>query len=385
MPFARRIASFVLCVLLCAWTHGSAIQIGLSELPVGAGGEVTGIDIECDQGVGACSSGVGSSTIVTRTDSYGGWYYNPTIGNCGNAKRTGCFQQIVTPTAMPSDALVYGGGNQSGVYEIAIAPSNTSHWYLYWAGTGCIYSSTNKGVTFTKTGFSCITVSANTGAKQVAPHMAVDPANENIVYADTPAAGLYVTSNAGLSWSLISTATVPVGGGSSSYGGQAGGNAIAFDPTSGTANSNCGSQTSCTQGIYECSTGTGVYHTTNGGNTGGNYPTISGIMFDPAMFMYSTNGGTTWSAVPNVLEVSCFGFGAAAPGQSYPAIYIVGQVNSVYGIWQSINDAQSWTLIGTYPNDSLDSITAISGDPNVYGQVYVGFRGSGYAVLVAPS
>ena len=145
------------------------------------------------------------------------------------------------------------------------------------------------------------------------------------------------------------------------------------------------SQTSCTQGIYECSTGTGVYHTTNGGNTGGNYPTISGIMFDPAMFMYSTNGGTTWSAVPNVLEVSCFGFGAAAPGQSYPAIYIVGQVNSVYGIWQSINDAQSWTLIGTYPNDSLDSITAISGDPNVYGQVYVGFRGSGYAVLVAPS
>ena len=74
----------------------------------------------------------------------------------------------------------------------------------------------------------------------------------------------------------------------------------------------------------------------------------------------------------------------AAPGQSYPAIYIVGWVNNVYGIWQSINNAQSWTQIGTYPNGSLDTIKTISGDPNIYGQVYVGFQGSGYAVLVAP-
>ena len=77
----------------------------------------------------------------------------------------------------------------------------------------------------------------------------------------------------------------------------------------------------------------------------------------------------------------CFGFGAAAPGQSYPAIYIVGWVNNVYGVWQSINDAQSWTQIGTYPNNSLDEIKTISGDPNIYGQVYVGFAGSGYAYL----
>ena len=72
-------------------------------------------------------------------------------------------------------------------------------------------------------------------------------------------------------------------------------------------------------------------------------------------------------------DVSCFGFGAPAPGQSYPSIYIVGWVNNVYGIWQSINDAQSWTQIGTYPTGSLDEIKTISGDPNIYGQVYVGF------------
>ena len=47
---------------------------------------------------------------------------------------------------------------------------------------------------------------------------------------------------------------------------------------------------------------------------------------------------------------------------------------------------KSWVQIGTYPENSLDEIKTISGDPNVYGQVYVGFAGSGYAYLpiIAP-
>ena len=108
-------------------------------------------------------------------------------------------------------------------------------------------------------------------------------------------------------------------------------------------------------------------------------PGIEGLPDDP--FYQSTNGGVTWNAVANVDGVDAFGFGAAAPGQSYPAIYIAGWVNNVYGIWQSINDAQSWTQIGTYPDNSLDEIKTISGNPNVFGEVYVGFAGSGYAYL----
>ena len=100
-----------------------------------------------------------------------------------------------------------------------------------------------------------------------------------------------------------------------------------------------------------------------------------------APFYQSTNGGATWTAVPNVLDVNCFGFGAPAPGQSYPTIYIVGWVNDVYGIWQSYNDAQSWTQIGVWPLNSLDQIKTISGDPNIFGQVYIGFAGSGFAYL----
>ena len=96
-------------------------------------------------------------------------------------------------------------------------------------------------------------------------------------------------------------------------------------------------------------------------------------------FMRSTDGGATWSAVPNVLEVYAFGFGKEAPGGSYPSLYVVGWVGGVYGVWRSDNQAQSWTQIGDYPLGSLDEVKAVEGDKNVYGTVYLGFAGSGYA------
>jgi hypothetical protein len=100
-------------------------------------------------------------------------------------------------------------------------------------------------------------------------------------------------------------------------------------------------------------------------------------------FFQSTDGGATWTAVPNVLEVQTFGFGAPATAGGYPSIYIVGWVNTVYGIWQSNDDAKSWIQIGDYPTGSLAKIQTISGDPNIYGQVYVGLAGDGFAYLPA--
>jgi uncharacterized protein (DUF2141 family) len=59
-------------------------------------------------------------------------------------------------------------------------------------------------------------------------------------------------------------------------------------------------------------------------------------------------------------------------------------VNRVWGIWQSDDQGQSWTQVGDRPLGSLDEIKAVEGDKNVYGTVYVGFAGSGYAVGTAP-
>jgi photosystem II stability/assembly factor-like uncharacterized protein len=96
-----------------------------------------------------------------------------------------------------------------------------------------------------------------------------------------------------------------------------------------------------------------------------------------SLFMRSTDGGETWTPVPNVLEVRAFGFGAAV--NDYPTIFIVGWVNRVYGIWQSGDGGRSWDRIGVFPLGRLDDVTTIEGDKNMHGKVYIGFAGSGYA------
>jgi hypothetical protein len=96
-------------------------------------------------------------------------------------------------------------------------------------------------------------------------------------------------------------------------------------------------------------------------------------------FMHSTNGGATWTAIPDVLEVFSFGFGKEATGASYPTLYIAGYVRGEWGYWRSTDEGASWTKIGSYPLGSLDEPKTIDGDKDVFGKVYVGFNGSGYA------
>ncbi len=94
-------------------------------------------------------------------------------------------------------------------------------------------------------------------------------------------------------------------------------------------------------------------------------------------FMRSTDGGDTWEAVEDVLEVHAFGFGKGRG--AYPAIYVVGWVDGRYGIWSSQDNAASWNEIGDFPLGILDHVTTIEGDGDIAGRVYVGFGGAGYA------
>ena len=80
--------------------------------------------------------------------------------------------------------------------------------------------------------------------------------------------------------------------------------------------------------------------------------------------------------MPGVEEIEAFGFGKAAPHRSYPAIYLAGTVNGESGVFRSLDQAKSWTRI----NDDRHQwglILQISGDPRVYGRVYVGTHGRG--------
>lgn len=100
------------------------------------------------------------------------------------------------------------------------------------------------------------------------------------------------------------------------------------------------------------------------------------------------NASQTWHAVAdqaghNVKFVSAFGFGKAAPGASYPTVYLAGQVNGVYGVWMATDFdparyKATWRQIGPYPSNQLMTPNSIAGDPNIFGRVFVGSAGASF-------
>jgi xyloglucan-specific exo-beta-1,4-glucanase len=92
---------------------------------------------------------------------------------------------------------------------------------------------------------------------------------------------------------------------------------------------------------------------------------------------HSTNGGTSFTKLTNVVLADGIGFGAPAAGQTYPAIYIAGEVGSVRGFYRSIDGGASWTQINDTNHQWYYSGFVITGDPNRYGRVYIGTNGRG--------
>jgi photosystem II stability/assembly factor-like uncharacterized protein len=100
---------------------------------------------------------------------------------------------------------------------------------------------------------------------------------------------------------------------------------------------------------------------------------------------HSSDSGKSFSRLPHVEEIHAFGFGKSAPGVDYPALYLVGTVEGVRGIFRSDDNAAAWVRI----NDDQHQwglLLQITGDPKQYGRVYLGTHGRGtvYGDPVAP-
>jgi hypothetical protein len=92
---------------------------------------------------------------------------------------------------------------------------------------------------------------------------------------------------------------------------------------------------------------------------------------------HSTNSGASFTKLANVDQADNVGFGKAAPGQTYPALYIVAQVGGVRGVFRSDDSGTNWVRINDDQHQYGNIGGAITGDPRIYGRVYLGTNGRG--------
>jgi len=97
---------------------------------------------------------------------------------------------------------------------------------------------------------------------------------------------------------------------------------------------------------------------------------------------YTTNNGSSWTTVPNVTYCKAVGFGRAATGATYPAVYIWGTVSGVKGMFRSTNQGASWTRINDDAHEwgGVGNGNFVMGDMNVFGRVYLSSVGRGLIV-----
>lgn len=95
-------------------------------------------------------------------------------------------------------------------------------------------------------------------------------------------------------------------------------------------------------------------------------------------YWHSTDSGASFVKLANVEEADNIGFGKAATGQTYMALYAVAQIAGVRGIFRSIDAGQTWVRINDNQHQwGRAGDTAITGDPRIFGRVYIGTNGRG--------
>lgn len=196
-------------------------------------------------------------TILTRTDTYGGYVYKPT-GTCtyGTTQTfpAPCWQQLITATSLPSSLVnvVTSNSGNLGLVEITACASNTNVLYALFENTLLI--SVNRGVNWLAT-TQTVSINANSGPKDHGSFLACDPNNPDILYIGTDTA-LRKTINGTSSSGGASTATFATVATVGTTGAVP--SIIAYDPASSVVGG-------VTQHFWVFTYSTGVYETTNGG------------------------------------------------------------------------------------------------------------------------
>ena len=241
-----------------------------------------------------------------------------------------------------------GSGGQTGN---VVVPSIDS--IVAVIGNGWAWRSTDRGTTWSPLELPGASVSdsgnLHCGYNCKKHVLAMDGADPRTVYLHLHGKGLYRSTDAGATWERISSQTLD---GPNTYW----------------------------QTKLRAVPGRGGHLFLTAGQAGG-----SGAPNPADTHLWrSIDGGVTWATVPGMAEPYDVAAGMAAPGADYPTIYVVGWYRGVYGIWRSVDNTVTWTNIGPFPFGSVDEVVVIAASPDVYGEVYVAFQGSGYGRWTVP-
>jgi photosystem II stability/assembly factor-like uncharacterized protein len=92
---------------------------------------------------------------------------------------------------------------------------------------------------------------------------------------------------------------------------------------------------------------------------------------------HSADYGVTFTKIDGAGDVEALGFGKAAPGNDYPALYYSGRTGRDNGIFRSIDKGATWIRINDNQHQYGLTSLCITGDPRIFGRVYFGTNGRG--------
>jgi photosystem II stability/assembly factor-like uncharacterized protein len=304
------------------------VPLALVSPPTGAHlisgvGDIDGFrhdDVEASPAAGTFS---GPRFASTRDIAYAG-AKPEIIVRIGNGGRGGAHAAITEDGAKTWKSLAHDcpGGN-GGTGKLAISADGSA--IIWTPQRGPAYVTYDRGTAWT----NCQGLAS--GARVTA-----DPVNPSRFYSfDGQAGKLMASTNAAATFEATA-AELPT-----SQGGGRGGGAGVLAATTGIEGD-----------LWVGSRSNGLYH--------------------------SIDGGASFTKLDNVEGADALGFGKAAPGKTHPAVFLLGNINSLHARYRSDDAGKTWVRIDDDQHQfGTADVPMMVGDPRIYGRVYFTTGGRG--------
>ncbi|HEY9670895.1 MAG TPA: hypothetical protein V6D11_05595 [Waterburya sp.] len=329
------------------------VSLGQKNVTVGGGGYVTGIYLHPLQ----------KDLVYIKTDVGGFYRWNPTL----------------TSWIPLNDHFSLEQNNYYGGEALALDPNNLDIVYIAagkhtadWASPqGTIFKSTDKGETWKKLNID-LKMGGNEDLRWVGERLAVNPLNSNLIFFGSRLDGLWQSSNAGATWSKVSSFP---GNGKAGIGITV----IAFNKqTPGS--------------VYAIAYGDGVYQSNDTGATWSHIPgsppeakrlglASNGILYVTHSSGVSKYANGAWSNITPFNTTNNFNAISVNPSSPNDLLVTLGEKSGDSEIYRSLDGGTTWTkkeksmktTVPWWSNYMLlnPSVAAIEFDPQVPGRVWL--------------